>query len=321
MCTSPNLMRFVGHKADGTEEYEFIGSSKRYDFLFKNKQVGDIIQVPCGCCDECLGERARKWAERCSLEAKNSKDNYFVTLTYNDDTLPGNGVSSKEISSFMKRLRKYFPKTKIRFFACGEYGGSTLRPHYHLILFNCPLDDLSPVFYEEKNGRLVAHRIGDLDYRCLYSDKIHQAWQRKGNISVSTFSFATACYVAQYVTKKSTRDLKKFYKMFSASPEFIQMSRRPGIGGSNLDDADYQNDYIICPGDGKAHVCAIPRYFDKLTIKNKGEEWFNQNVRSKRTDRKKNRYAGYEANNYSFNNEWCKKAQRLKKLRKERQSL
>lgn len=321
MCTSPNLMRFVGKNEEGKEQFEFLGSSKNFDFLFRQGLHDDIVQVPCGCCDECLAERSRHWAERCALEAKKSKNNYFVTLTYNDDQVPQEGVSTKALSNFMRKLRKFFPGVKIRFFGCGEYGGKTFRPHYHVILFNCPLDDLSEVFLEEKNGRLVAHRIGELDYRCLYSDKIHQAWDRKGNISVALFSFATACYVAQYVTKKSTRDLKKFYKMFSCNREFVQMSRRPGIGGDSLDDADYTNDCIICPGDGKAHVTCIPRYFDKLIIKQKGEEWFNEHVRSQRNEKKRIRYEGYKAEYHRFGEEWWKKANRLKRRRKERQSL
>lgn len=37
----------------------------------------------------------------------------------------------------MKRLRKYLEPVKVRFFACGEYGDNTYRPHYHLILFGC----------------------------------------------------------------------------------------------------------------------------------------------------------------------------------------
>lgn len=326
MCTSPNYMEFVGCDSEGKEKFKFHPHSS-YDFLLKNGLLNVMFQVPCGKCDECLAQHARHWAERCSLEAKKSKDNYFVTLTYNDNELPPNGLEKKHLQLFLKSLRKKFPGVKIRFFGCGEYGSKTFRPHFHLILFNCPLNDLSEVFYEEKDGRLVAHRNGELDYRCMYSETIHSSWynnetkQRRGNISVAYFSFATACYVAQYVTKKTSRDLKKFYKMFSCSPEYIVMSRRPGIGADSLDEADYENDCIIVPGDGRAHISSIPRYFDKLTIKAIGEELFNNNVRLSRSEKRKTRYLGYLKDNRSMDLELSHKASRLYRKRKERQSL
>ena len=40
----------------------------------------------------------------------------------------------------MKRFR-YFVKKPIKFFACGEYGSVTWRPHYHAIIFGSDLAD------------------------------------------------------------------------------------------------------------------------------------------------------------------------------------
>ena len=70
---------------------------------------------------------------RCNHEASLYSVNSFVTLTYDDEHLPGDQcLDHRDFQLFMKRLRKRFPS---RFFMCGEYGGLNGRPHYHSILF------------------------------------------------------------------------------------------------------------------------------------------------------------------------------------------
>lgn len=317
MCTSPNYIVYVGQRL-GEPVYKFHPNTSYKKVLSMNLP---FAEVPCGKCDACVASRAKAWADRCALESKNSKYNYFVTLTYNDDRLPKDGLVKKHLQLFMKRLRRALPATKIRFFGCGEYGGQTFRPHFHLILFNCPLDDLSEVFMEERNGRLIIHNNVSMDNRCLYSDTIHRCWDRKGNISVVPFTYATACYVAQYVNKKCGKNIEKFYKLFHCNPEYVVMSRRPGIGALSLNAADYQNDYIMVPGDGKAHIASIPRYFDKLMIAKYGDDWFNNNVRQSRIAKKFNRLEGYLNSSQNKDRSNAVLANKLKKLRRERQSL
>lgn len=66
----------------------------------------------------------------------------FVTLTYADEYLPENAsLKKRDLQLFMKRLRKSLGKRKIRYYACGEYGDETQRPHYHLIIFGMSLCD------------------------------------------------------------------------------------------------------------------------------------------------------------------------------------
>ena len=123
------------------------------------------LKLPCGNCVGCRLEYSRQWAIRCFFEAKQWKHNYFVTLTYNDENVPirqhakvdkdtGEVMSLHDVMTlkptdftlFVKRLRTNMQRLSghqgIRFFGCGEYGPLNMRPHYHLILFNCPLDDL-----------------------------------------------------------------------------------------------------------------------------------------------------------------------------------
>lgn len=100
------------------------------------------IPVPCGKCPPCKLRRVNDWVFRLKQEDKISLSSCFVTLTYDTTHVPisENGFMSlkkRDFQLFMKRLRKKLPHDKIKYYACGEYGSKTKRPHYHAILFNC----------------------------------------------------------------------------------------------------------------------------------------------------------------------------------------
>ena len=104
------------------------------------------VTVPCGQCIGCRLERSRQWAIRCYHEASMYERNSFVTLTYDDESLPlGGTLVFRDFQLFMKRLRKQYG-AGIRFYACGEYGEKFGRPHYHVCLFNFELMQLYNVF-------------------------------------------------------------------------------------------------------------------------------------------------------------------------------
>lgn len=45
-------------------------------------------------------------------------------------------VCNRDLDLFLKRLRSYYPNEKLRYYAVSEYGPTTLRPHWHLLLFS-----------------------------------------------------------------------------------------------------------------------------------------------------------------------------------------
>ncbi len=101
------------------------------------------IPVPCGRCPPCKLRRVNDWVFRLKQEDKVSLSSSFVTLTYDTKHVPisDNGFMSldkRDWQLFMKRLRKKCPDSTLKYYACGEYGTKTQRPHYHAILFNCP---------------------------------------------------------------------------------------------------------------------------------------------------------------------------------------
>lgn len=157
------------------------------------------------------------------LEAAEHKDNAFVTLTYSEETLPADlSVRPKVVSDFVKRLRKS-TEAKFRYFAVGEYGDESGRPHYHLALFRFPTC---------LHGRTRHH----LPVCCVSCETIKAAWTVNGNqfgrIEVGTLTPESMAYVAGYINKKMTRDTDP--RLEGRRPEFARMSLRPGIGSGMM---------------------------------------------------------------------------------------
>lgn len=114
----------------------------------KNEQV----PVPCGKCMECKKRRVSAWSFRLMQEYKVSQSAYFITLTYDTAHVPitNHGfmsLSKRDVQLFFKRLRKAHGQTScIKYYAAGEYGEDTMRPHYHVILFNAKIEKISPAW-------------------------------------------------------------------------------------------------------------------------------------------------------------------------------
>ena len=212
------------------------------------------LELPCGRCIGCRLEKARGWAIRMVHEAKCHKQNWFVTLTYDQDHVhkTSSGLPTlqpRDFTLFMKRLRKCLGPG-IRYYQCGEYGEQTLRPHHHAILFNCPLSDLTPLRKTNANQNATLYK----------SARLAKLWQN-GNISVGQVNFETAAYVASYVTKKITGPTSAAYYN-GRTPEYSTMSRRPGIGATFLHHFDtdvYPADEVIIRG----LSMKPPRYYDR----------------------------------------------------------
>lgn len=98
------------------------------------------MHLPCGKCPECTKKYYESWATHGSRELMQWENSIFVTLTYSDEHLPENrSLNKRDVQLFLKRLKKKYKSSKdnpIRQIYCGEYGEKTVRPHYHIIIFN-----------------------------------------------------------------------------------------------------------------------------------------------------------------------------------------
>lgn len=302
-----------------------VNRQTRDSFIASSKAIAeDFQQVPCRRCIECRLAYARNWAMRIVNEASLYQDNYVISLTYDELHLPKRTIfhnpvelanfdetdeldlefmecgtlEKTAISGFMKRLRdslrrKGLKKSGVRFFGCGEYGETFMRPHYHLILFNCPLPDLVYIG-KSASGVPMYHSqlIADAWNDC---DKTYKA--QIGRITVQELDYDAAAYVAGYTLKKADGrnteeaelqricneinkdgDLHKLITYCSliraegGTPSnsvldpFVTMSRRPGIGSDWIKSHPnvYETDAVNIKSKGKLITLKPATYYDKI---------------------------------------------------------
>lgn len=259
------------------------GKDKLWIRPYDEKHNLDYVEIPCGKCIGCRLEYSRQWANRMMLELEYHNDAYFITLTYDNDYIPRSPVldnstgeylydsfslRKRDIQTFFKHLRKHFPDCKIRYYAAGEYGSTTIRPHYHAIVYGLVLDDLteykrSPqgdVLYNSKAvsdcwSNFVGFRS---DGTAIY-DPI-------GYVVIGKVTWETCAYVARYVTKKMSGPLGDWFVSQNMEVPFSLMSRKPGLGAQwyydNPDCMDFE--YINLMTEKKGLKFRPPKYFEKL---------------------------------------------------------
>lgn len=258
-CYRPLTAMVKRSATGGKAKVTFLRSASGAD-LVSGKDLGVATPLPCGQCIGCRLERSRQWAIRLMKELKLHDRSSFLTLTYDDSHLPRlpSGLPTlvlEDVQLFLKRLRFEFAPNPLRYFQCGEYGEKTNRPHHHMILFG---ED-----FVKDRVRIEDSRSG---YAQFESPNLSRLWG-KGRATISEVSFESAAYVARYIIKKQTgKGSKFFYK--GRKPEFITMSRRPGIGSGYFEefkDDIYPSDSVV-PEIGRP-ASLPPRYFDKLLEK------------------------------------------------------
>lgn len=209
--------------------------------------------VPCGRCPACLKRRVSGWSFRLMEENKWARSAHFVTLTYDTSVVPisPNGrmtLKKRDFQLFMKRLRFLSKKEgndkKLLYYACGEYGSKTWRPHYHAIIFNANMDTIQEAW--KLNDSLLGH------------------------VHIDEVNGATINYTLKYMSKSSRVPL---YRGDDRLPEFSLMSK--GLGISYVNDAARSYHEVIKYVDGKldlshsrmflvmpgGYKVAMPRYY------------------------------------------------------------
>lgn len=156
----------------------------------------------------------------------------------------------------MKRLRKktnsyyyekmgtnnYYKLHPIRYFACGEYGTKTKRPHYHALIFNLP----DPVFIR--------------DAWSLLDSNGHPV--QFGKIDVGNITSDSAAYCVKYLDKEKV--VGKF-KRDDREKEFQLQSQGYGLSYLNQNTINFHRNnpermFLTKPG---GHKIAMPPYYRK----------------------------------------------------------
>lgn len=153
------------------------------DFLY--------IYVPCGKCAECISTKMSDWVIRLKEELKDKPYSFFITLTYDEASIPLNEVTNlpcpkkRDIQNFMRFIRR--KGYSIKYFFASEYGPQTRRPHYHGILF-------------------FDTYVNDI-YKL-----ITKCWT-KGFVYIGNANAKTISYVVKYILKDYAGHTDNFYLM------------------------------------------------------------------------------------------------------------
>jgi len=220
--------------------------------------------LPCGLCNGCRLDYGNEYAQRMYHELEETPGNLglFITLTYAQRYLPpGGNLKFEHMTLFLKRLRsklKYnaqkqgLPEPKIRYFYCGEYGGSNSRPHFHIILFGLELPPGDDFDHKQSKKGHQTHR----------SRLLESVWQM-GMSDVGKVTFESCKYVAMYMHKDKGSDYsnKKFKtyrntnlvtgeQTLKVKPQ-TRASNKPGIGRSWIEKycvETFQHGFVIIEG-------------------------------------------------------------------------
>lgn len=215
--------------------------------------LADIGTVPCGRCMACRINRTQEWAIRIMHELDYWKTATFLTLTYNDENINSDmGLHKRDFQLFMKRLREDLKPLKIKYYACGEYGELTKRPHYHAIIFGVPCN----------------------------SNLFEENW-KKGFVKAGNVTYQSAAYVSSYIQKKLGGIMAK-QEYGGKEPPFQLQSN--GIGEKWI--IDHENVALV---NGVIHnkgkEIPLPRYYRKKLGNKLDKEKFDAERIIKRNDK------------------------------------
>lgn len=211
----------------------------------------------CGHCINCRVNYTQMWSLRLIYELSEANAASFLTLTYSPEYYPKDcGLHKEDLQNFFKRLRINLQREyhefapKISYYAVGEYGSSTMRCHYHAIVFG--LNDL-----DEKHREIVRK-----SWPYCEPWLFDKSRGRKSGMQEVTPDDIN--YVTGYVQKKLDGELaKKTYG--SRQPPFSLCSQ--GLGLKFAEDNKnrlLENGWTYFKG----HRVSIPRYYcEKFGVK------------------------------------------------------
>lgn len=159
------------------------------------KSLFSINRVPCGKCFECKKQYQNDWMVRMVEEFRTTPVACFVTLTYNEQSVPWKvdtetgechrTVCKQHVQNWVKRFRTSQARkglsTSWRYYCTSEYGPRTFRPHYHLLVW-LSRDSLQP-----------ALRDWEMTFGFTKCDEL--------NITDPSSIYKVAQYVSKYCSK------------------------------------------------------------------------------------------------------------------------
>lgn len=173
---------------------------------------GRLYLHPCGQCLNCRINDTRSWYVRSRFEIKKAERpfQYFLTLTYNEENLPDDGLCDKvEFKHFLNNLNTSFG-LRMRYFGTSDYGSINNRCHYHAII---------------------------LSTKKITQAQVERIWKR-GFVYLKPLNNENLKYVLRYTVKKKPFDNKEkgYFRLISKG------------WGDNVKDFYTGQDYFVFDG-------------------------------------------------------------------------
>lgn len=233
------------------------GFNQDGDLVYNSKKADKSIvpiKFECRRCLPCRLNGAREKAVRATHEAKQHKENMFLTLTYSPEHLKSEKLVYSDFQKFMKRLRWQNPHKKINYMVTGEYGELNKRPHWHALIFNHRPPDATYKYSNERKEKLYT------------SQELKELWPH-GSHDFGEVTIDSANYVARYAAKKLVHGKDQehdFHPIHKTSSKY-------GIGRKWIEQNYkhvFANGFIVLPN---GEQTKIPRYYVDWLKKHKPE--------------------------------------------------
>lgn len=219
---------------------------------FLRRNEGHEYVVPCGHCAGCRRDKLTMWSDRLMFELQTNFRHCgtFLTLTYDDEHLPSDGVSKSDVHKFLKDFRYVYDVkygrsadwnkngdwhtcSKYKYILTSEYGDKDCRPHYHAIIIGAdPWID----------------------------DGLFKCWKNGFYMALPANS-STIRYTLKYITKEDTRVIIRSGDGLVLNPNFHLYSR--GIGRDYI--YQHANEFRKNKGYNKGKwLRPLPPYYKSL---------------------------------------------------------
>ncbi|GMO63816.1 MAG: hypothetical protein Ta2A_11230 [Treponemataceae bacterium] len=215
------------------------------------EELYGIKELPCTKCILCRRAHALEWSNRVLHETygRHLSTQSYVTLTYAPAYQPRTSqglptLCKTDFQDFIRELRRDVSKGTLHYYACGEYGTQTHRPHFHAILIGVeyPITDFSGLVPRNPPSQLT------------------RAWT-KGFITCKRVHNNNIGYVCQYTAKKNVNDFEETCKKEGRCPPFQLQSNGIGLRYC-MEFASYIRANLECPRFEGRRV-GLPRYYRK----------------------------------------------------------
>ncbi len=188
---------------------------------------GRSVGVRCGKCLDCRRHRVSSWVARIVEECRGDAQAFFVTLTYADKEaeVTPNGymtLSKRHLQLLFKRMRK--AGYQFKYFAVGEYGGLTSRPHYHVIfLVNGSVPDFG-AFWRHGHVHVGTCTVDSIAYTLKYIDKPFKRKHARDD-RLKHFALMSKGMGASYVTRALSYHRAGSYVVRYSQKHWVYMPR------------------------------------------------------------------------------------------------